>query len=566
MAIAAQSQHVTEVKFIFLQSPENTVQVLPAEVVSIDSQKLHLLIDQRLRLLYNLGYLSATYEAQSSDSLSISITFYTGDIFSWIQLRQGNVSDEIMNEVGFRPLMFKNKPVSQGQLVKLLNGILDFAENHGYPFASVKLDSLTFHENGLSAQLNYSSGPQIVFDSLIVRGYNKVKPKYLMTHLGIYRGKPYQENLISEIPNKIKLLSFVSLSEEPEIRIANGKCSILLSLKPERVSQIDGIVGVLPNQTADEQLLITGQVLLDLHNLFNSGKRVSFQWQSFDAQSQFLDMMYYHPNLFQTPINIEGKFNLLKQDTAFLNRSLALKLSLITKSSRQLGFITDFFSSRIIGNFGLEELTQLPENNDFNLNYYGISYQHIDLDDVRNPTRGQTYSLSGSAGQKKILKNPAISDSLYNEVALNSLQLRFDGALDKYWPINNYLIIRTRLLGGYLQAENLFIGDLYRIGGLNSLRGFAEKSIFASSYGIANLELRAYLSPDTYLMLFFDQAFIDNEAQEDSPQEYPFGAGTGLSLSTQSGIFSFAFAMGKSANQPFTVSHAKIHFGYIARF
>ncbi|MCF6205462.1 MAG: hypothetical protein L3J47_01020, partial [Sulfurovum sp.] len=146
---------------------------------------------------------------------------------------------------------------------------------------SIKLDSISITNNEIGAWLNYQAGPKIIFDSLIISGYNKIKPTFLMTHLGIYNGEPYEEKLISEIQNRIKLLPFVSLSQLPEIKITNGKCNVLLDLKSNKVSSIDGILGVLPNQTNGESLLITGQLTLDLYNLFSSGKRLALEWQGY---------------------------------------------------------------------------------------------------------------------------------------------------------------------------------------------------------------------------------------------------------------------------------------------
>jgi outer membrane protein assembly factor BamA len=561
--VFAQSKQVV---MRFLKSMESPAALFPEEKMEIDSIKIPGLIDQRLMKLYDLGHLSCTYQISSINDQTISISFFAGEIFRIVTLKQGNVSDEIMNKIGFRPLQYQNKPFSHTSLVKLFNEILTYAENHGFPFASVKLDSISFQQNGLHALLNFRSGPFIRFDSLIVQGYDKVKPSYLMTHLGIYKDKPYEERLIKEISNKIKLLPFVRLVQEPEVQIREGKCIIGLNLQQVKVSQVDGIVGVLPNQKGADELLITGQVMLDLKNLFSSGKSLMFQWQSFNANSQLLDAAYYHPNLFKTPINILGAFDLLKQDTTFLNRSLNLELSILTKNSSQIGFYTDFFSSRVISTTGMEDITELPKNNDFNLNYYGINYSFTRYDNILQPAAGWSFKFSGSAGQKKIIKNPVVDDEIYNQLELNSLQLKFDGSVDKYWDIYRFLILRTNLSGGYLDGKQLFPGDLYRIGGLNTLRGFTEKSLYASSYAIIKLELRAYLSQDTFFMIFYDYGALQDKSTDESGYQYPFGTGAGLSFNTDAGVFSFALAMGKSDNQPFGFNYSKIHFGYISRF
>jgi outer membrane protein assembly factor BamA len=554
-----------QVELRYLRSIENATTLFPDEKMEIDSLAIPALVSQKLGQFYEQGHLSCTFRVSTINDQDISIEFFAGKIFRMVSLGQGNVSDEIMNKIGFRPLKYQNKPFSHASLVKLLNEILNYAENHGFPFASIKLDSISFQENDLIAQINYRSGPLILFDSLIVQGYDQVKSSYLMSHLGIYKGRPYEEKLVKGISNRIKLLPFISLLEQPEIQIREGKCTVILKLKQIKVSQVDGIIGVLPNQKGENELLITGQIMLDLRNLFSSGKSLALEWQSFNANSQLLDARYYHPNLFKTPVNIQGAFDLLKQDTTFLNRSLNLELSLLTKNSNQIGFHTNFFTSRIISTSSLEGITELPENNDFNLNYYGVNYGIYRYNNQTQPSSGWAFELSGSAGQKKIIKNPVVADDVYSGVTLNTLQIKFDGFMDKYWNLYKFLKLRTRLFGGHLNGKQLFPGDLYRIGGLNTLRGFTEKSFFASSFAIANLELRAYLSQDTFFMIFFDQGGIQDQTTDDNFQ-YPFGTGAGFSFNTDAGVFSFALALGKSNNQPFAFNYSKIHFGYISRF
>jgi hypothetical protein len=388
----------------------------------------------------------------------------------------------------------------------------------------------------------------------MVSGYDKVKTSYLMNHFGIYKGKPYEERLILEIPKKVKLIPFLSISESPEVVFTNGKCNIHLKLSQNKVSKVDGILGVLPNQKEGENVLITGQLNLDLYNLFSSGKRIALEWQSFDAYSQLLDVLYFHPNLLRTPINIEGDFYLLKQDTTFINREFGLELSLLSKNSSKIGFRTELISSRLISTNTLEDITELPDNTDYNLNYYGLNYLLNRFDNPNLPTNGLRINLAGSIGQKNIIKNPLYNDEIYSGIDLKSLQIKISGEIE------------TRLLGGFLDGDNLFRSDLFRVGGLRTLRGFVENQFFTSSFGVANLEIRTMFSNETYFLLFFDQAALVENFKNNKDIQNPFGTGAGLSFTTNAGVFNFVFAMGKSDNQPFGIEYSKIHFGYVSRF
>ena len=564
--LAGQGQSIFVVSFQYYEDSTKRNDFFSIESLKVDSLQLEKVVNQRMNNLYELGYLATTSRLIYHSERKVDVLFYTHHVFKMVNLSQGNVSDEIMNKVGFDSKNFNNRPFSHHRVVRLLNSILDYAENHGYPFSSIKLDSISITGSEVGAWLNYQSGPMIVFDSLLIAGYDKVKTNYLMTHLGIYKGKPYEEKLISEISNKIKLLSFVSLTENPEITISNGKCTINLNLAQNKVSLLDGILGVLPNQKNGESLLITGQLNLDLKNLFSSGKRLALEWQSYDANSQLLDVLYFHPNLFRTPINIQGDFYLLKQDTTFINRDLALELSLLSKNSNQLGFRTELIASRLISTSGLENSTELPDNTDYNLNYYGINYRLNRFNDINFPTQGWGILLNGSVGQKKIIKNPILSEDIYNSIELNTIQFKLVGEFEKFWSIYKNILFRTKISGGYLNGDNLFQSDLFRVGGLRSIRGFGENQFYTSGFGIANMEFRAMFSHETYFMIFFDQAAITDDFDPESDVQYPFGTGAGFSFSTNAGIFNFVFAMGKSNDQPFGINYSKIHFGYISRF
>lgn len=556
-----------DVSILFYEDATKKTNVFPSEQIKIDSLSINKTISRRLNNLYEFGYLAASHDVLFLSDNKVEIQLFTNSLFELANLSQGNVSDEMMNKIGFDTRNFNNRPFSYLRLFRLLNSILDYAENNGYPFASVKLDSISIHENKVGAWLNYRSGPMVVFDSLNLLGFNKVKRKYLMSHLGIYEGKSYEKDLVTEIPNKIKILPFISLSKDPEITISSGKCVITLHLAQNKASNLDGILGVLPNQKNGESVLFTGQINLDLHNIFLSGKRIAFEWQSYDANSQLLDILYYHPNLLQTPINIQGDFHLLKQDTSFLNREFAMELSFLSRKSNKIGIRTEFIASRLISTSGLEDINELSENADFNLNYYGLNYRLNKLNDINIPTRGWQLSFNGSIGQKKILQNSALDEGIYNDLKLNTMQYKFTGEIEKIWPIYKNFLFRTRVFGGYLGGDNLFQSDLFRIGGLQTLRGFVENQFYTSSYGIGNLELRVVFSGETYFMIFYDQGVLtDDFGPQDILQQYPLGTGAGFSFSTNSGIFNIIFAMGKSNNQPFEIDYSKIHFGYTSRF
>ena len=107
--------------------------------------------------------------------------------------------------------------------------------------------------------------------------------------------------------------------------------------------------------------------------------------------------------------------------------------------------------------------------------------------------------------------------------------------------------------------------DLYRLGGVNSIRGFNELGIYASSYLLTKFETRLILGATSRLFAFADWALVDNKVLKEMGEHY-FGMGTGILLETKGGALQLVFAVGKSAQQSLSLTESKIHVGYVAKF
>jgi outer membrane translocation and assembly module TamA len=515
--------------------------------------------------LYNLGYLGARYQIVRKPG-GLLVDYIAEDLYELSYLGISNIEEVILNKVGYSQRSFNQKPFSYREISGFLNSVLDYAENHGYPFARVRLDSIHIIDNNIYSIVTYDRGPYIVFDSVAIEGMDRLKYKFLMSHLGAYHGKAYEQKKVDQIPKKISSLDFLQLIQNPDVHFADGKATIILKVKERKVNKIDGIIGFLPNETNREKLLITGQLTLDLHNLFSSGKNLFVNWQRIEANSQLLDLQYRHPKLLRSPLDIAGGFYLLKQDTTFINRNFFINLSFIPGLRNSLGLTTDFRSSRLLSTSQYEDISQLPTISDFNLTYYGIEYEFNTFDDYIFPSRGISYKINGFIGQKKIIENSAFDEGLYAGLDLNDTQYKFESIFESYKRVWKNMIFRFNLSGGLLRGDNVFVNDLFRLGGLQSIRGFNENFFFATDYLYGNLELRMVFANNTYFMLFYDQGYISNKSVLIWEEDFPLGAGAGFSLATTAGIFNFVFALGRSNTQPFDFSFSKIHFGYVSRF
>ena len=134
----------------------------------------------------------------------------------------------------------------------------------------------------------------------------------------------------------------------------------------------------------------------------------------------------------------------------------------------------------------------------------------------------------------------------------------------KIFNLNDRNSFFLRLTGASLSSDNYLDNELYRFGGINSIRGFEENSLVANLYGVINTEYRYRLSNTIYVHSVFDAAYFENEIT--NTKNKLFGFGIGLGLLTKAGLFKLNYSSGKTENIPFKLSDSKIHVSLTATF
>src|SRR5690606_34592249 len=118
----------------------------------------------------------------------------------------------------------RQKPFRPRDYANLQERLLDFAETSGYPFASVKLDSVQLlPDNGISAVLVLDPGPVIQFDSVQIMGETKTKSKFLARYLQIGVGQPYNQQRVEASARLMRQLPYITMVRPPEVRFAEHK-------------------------------------------------------------------------------------------------------------------------------------------------------------------------------------------------------------------------------------------------------------------------------------------------------------------------------------------------------
>lgn len=510
------------------------------------------------------------YLLASADSLylrrdTLHVKLHLGQRFEWAQLRNGNLSEGILIESGFREKFYRNVPFKPAEYVKLQQRILDYAERNGYPFASVWLDSIKIENGKIEAALMVEKAFVVTYDSLAIVGDTKTQPRFLMRYLQLLPGQIYNQDQVNASQRMLTQLPYIRQTRPPQVQFARDKAKVLYFLEDRQANQIDGVVGFLPDPTRQDKLLITGEANLNIRNIRGTGKQLGLQWRRVNKGSVILNGEYLHPNLFGTPFEVGTKFNLLKQDSSFITIQPRLQLSYYTLKYGKFSVFTEWRNSRILSSANTQSLQKL-DLADARTNTYGLNYLWNNLDDFYFPKRGRLVELQLAAGTKRLLRNTDLEKSFYDTLDLKTTQLSLGLRVENFLRLGTNSALLTRLRGEALLNDQIFLNDMYRIGGLNTLRGFDEYFFYASAYAVGTLEYRLFTAADSYVLLFYDQAYYRSDLENSNVSDYPFGLGGGISFSTGAGIFQLVYSLGKSDQQPISLKHSKIHFGVTSKF
>lgn len=525
-----------------------------------DTIAARLEVSRLLGVLQEEGYLLANslsfYCRQDSNRATISL----GPAFKWARLQQGNVENAWLDRTSWRQRDYTHRPFRYQQVARLMQQLIEQAENAGFPFAAVRLDSIQVEGAFLEASLQMERGPFMAFDTLELQAKGSLSAKFLAAHLGIRPGEAYNQQKVQEIEGRLGNLPYLSLQQAPRVSFQNEQATIYLDLHNKKANVLDGIIGLMPDPQHAERMLLTGQLDLQLRNPFGGGKEVALHWQRLSRQSQNLEVAYHHPYLMGSPLSFNVGFKLLKEEESFVNRELNLETQFRQGAHNTLSLLVSQKDARLLS--GAEDGLLVG----FSLWQYGLGFKRQRLDDPFVPKRGHRLFLDLMAGQKRVRTIGSGTDSARHAVPSGTVQIRATAGLEYYRPIGKRLVWAHKLKGGFLEDEHLFLNDLFRLGGLSSLRGFREKEFFAANYLLSSLELRYLAGSQTYLFLFYDQLWMEQRLGNLHVNDWPLGFGSGLSLGTKSGTFNFVYALSRSGTQPLNFTQSQVHFGYVNRF
>ncbi|MCB9169733.1 MAG: BamA/TamA family outer membrane protein [Flavobacteriales bacterium] len=505
------------------------------------------------------GYLEVSVDSCTTRHDTSFCRVHLGPRYTWVRLSTSGVPFEIAQRTRLKERTFTDRPVAPRQLVHVMDDLLTFCEENGHPFAEVRLDSLVPSAGGLHATIMLDQGRSVTIDSIVVKGTAHVSERYLQQQLGIRPGDPYDESKVARTVDRTKAIPFVSQVRKPYVLFAPEVTKLYLFLDAKKASSINGILGVLPDAVTGK-VALTGDVELHLRNALRRGEAIDLNWRSLKDRTQDLKAGLSIPYVFNTPFGLDLGLQLFRRDTSFLEVNGRAGANYVLRQGDKLAVFVNSKSSRTLG----RSINTTPGLGNVEMFTYGLGLERDRLDYRPNPRRGHVLAIEGSVGEKKS-SLPDSSDAT-RTITQRTVQYEVTGQAALHLAIGRRGTVRIATKGGTMVNDVLYTNELFRIGGLKSLRGADEASIYASTWVIGTVEYRLLLEENSNAFVFVDQGWWEDRSRSPVLSDEPIGFGVGTSFETKAGIFSLTYALGSQFDQPVSFRSGKVHFGFTSLF
>lgn len=504
-------------------------------------------VNKQLKLLYKLGYIEANLKEikQSSDSTFLA-QLSLNNKFSKVRI----YNIHLVNIQLLRPLIINKNDdyfeVAISNLETVMQLVNQDITASGQPFAVVQLQNLIPLDNNIiTGYLDIEQNAKRTLDSIVIKGYEKFPKSFLKHQLKLTKNSVFNLERIKKQTANLQNINFANQIKEPEVLFTKDSTILYVYIEKSKVNNFDGFLGFGTNEDTNK-IEFDGYLNLNLINNLNYGETLKLLYKSDENEQRTFDIEVRMPYLFKSPIGITGNLNIFRRDSTFLSTMQTLKLDYqIDVKNRFSAGISSVKSDNLLSNTSL-----IFE--DFRSNFYIAEYQHIapQFYDILFPVN---FYVDFSAGiGKRTIANSDLNQSF---LRLNTF---------KIFNLNERNSIYVRLDGATLISDNYFENELFRFGGINSIRGFEENSLLANLYGVLNTEYRYRLTNSLYVHTVLDAAYSENNIS--TTKDKLFGFGFGFGLLTNAGLFKFNYSSAKTENQQFRLSDSKIHISLTSQF
>lgn len=419
-----------------------------------------------------------------------------------------------------------------------LNEKIKDSEKAGFALTKIKLENIRRNNSTIYADLNFKSEQKRNVNSIVLNyadnNNSNFFPKGHLKQLNKkYLNKTFNQENIKELYDDISSFEFATQTKYPEILFTRDSTKIYVFVEKRKANTFDGYVGFSNDE--NKKLTLNGYLDISLLNTLHAGEQFSLYWKSDGNQQKTFNTKLEIPYIFQSSLGLKAQLNIFKQDSTFQN----------TKTAVDLGYFINYNSKIYLGYQSTESSDIQNTNNsiisDFKNSYFTSTYEYSEKDFTNNLFLKKA-SINCIIGYGKRNTN--------NDPQTASSSTQFYTNLNAYYnfELNSKNFISLNSQNFYLKSKNYILNELYRFGGINSIRGFLENSLQGNTANLIITEYRYLAATNLYIHsildygIYQDQTFSVNNKKINNL----FSIGVGLGLLTKNGLLKLIIANGST--------------------
>ncbi len=493
--------------------------------------------------LTNIGYLAAKEPVwiKSNDSTYI-YRYNLGAKTSLLAINTNRLTNEQKELLSIAKDTVR---ISTGNVQTFMEQNLALLEKKGYALSKLQLVNYRNYKSNLFADLIVTTEKRRTIDNIVLEGYPKFPEGIRRNIARQYRKKGFNRETLERVYKDFAALRFVIQPRYPEILFKTDTTKVYVYLEKAKPNTFDGFIGFANNEEKGS-VRFNGYIDLLLNNILNSGEKFNLYWKSDGNKQTTFNATLELPYLFGTPIGAKGSLRIFKQDSTFQN----------TVTDVNLGYYFSYNSKLYLGRQKTESVDiqnqDLTSLTDFTNTFWTATFEYAGYkdDDFLFPQKTSVFFKAGTG------KRTTKADRIPQYFVQANIWHNF------YLNRRNSISLKNQTF--LLNSSTYIINELFRFGGINSIRGFNENSLQASLYSAVMAEYRYMLSEGLYIHSITDYGFFQDKTN--NLQDNLLSIGFGFGMLTRNGLFNLVYANGSTGRQQIKLSNSIVHISFKTSF
>jgi hypothetical protein len=480
-------------------------------------------------------------EQKKTNDSSFVFKYYLGNTIKNNYIYIGKLSNE---EKSLLQLKNDTLVITTNEIENFMKSKIALLEKKGYSLANLQLVNQQRIKEKLISDLQVKLNSKRNITDLVIVGYDKFPVGIKKAITKKAKKATFNQDNLKQINDTFDKLQFVNQLKYPEILFTQDSTKIFVYVEKSKPNKFDGFIGF--SNDDESKLTFNGYLDLQLQNILNTGEKFNLYWKNDGNRQTSFNIGTELPYIFKSPIGIKANLRIFKQDSTFQN----------TVTDLNLGYYFAYNTKTFVG-YQRTTSVDIQNTNSFSLNdftntFLTSSFEHLELnpDSFIFPEKAKVFVKFGT-GNRTI-------ESQKTSQFFTQLDVNYSFNLNQ----KNSIFVQNQTF--YLQSDDYVINELFRFGGINSIRGFNENSLQANAYTGIIAEYRYLAASNLYLHSITDFGYFQDKTS--NTEDRLLGLGFGFGLFTKNGLFNLVYANGSTSEQAIKLSNSIVHISFKTNF